>query len=167
MASMQELAKLHVIFNEIRGVDPDLPASHGAALVFLAINRKANASPRVSDITTGLGMMPSSVSRMLTSLEGRGLIIRSKDRADARTIRVQISSAGLDLLDRMLGLSPPKANVADWAPQVVPLPAKGFRMKIDHGREDHLKRLERLESELSSLRDEMKSPDKKSGDSTE
>ena len=164
MASMQELAKLHVIFNEIRGVDPDLPASHGAALVFLAINRKANVSPRVSDITAGLGMMPSSVSRMLSSLEGRGLISRSKDRADARTIRVQITNAGLELLERMLGNLPAKANVGDWAPQIVPLPAKGFRMKIDNSREDHLKRLERLETEISTLRDELKNPDKKSGE---
>lgn len=163
MASMADLQRLHLIFNEVRGIDPDLPASHVAALVFLAVHQKKEQLPRVSDITEALGMMPSSVTRMLTSLEKRHLISRRKDRADGRTSRIHISTEGLALLDRMLGLAPSKAKVSDWSPDVIPLPAKGFRIKIDSGREEHLKRLAEMESEIESMKDALKHP----GDGTE
>ncbi|WP_417496112.1 MarR family winged helix-turn-helix transcriptional regulator [Maricaulis sp.] len=155
MATMDELASLHLIFNEIRGVDADLPVSHPAALVFIAAHQKKNKSPRVSDITTGLGMMPSSVTRMLTSLERRKLISRKKDRADARTTRILITNRGLELIERMLGHATPEANVSDWSPRTVPLPAKGFIIKISQDREGQLQRLERLEAEMISLKDDL------------
>jgi DNA-binding MarR family transcriptional regulator len=158
MASMAELQRLHLIFNEVRGIDPDLPASHAAALVFLAVHKKKERFPRVSDITEALGMMPSTVTRMLASLERRHLISRKKDRADGRTTRIHISKDGLALLDRMLGLAPSTAAVSDWSPDVIPLPAEGFRIKIDGGREEHLKRLAEMESEIESIKDALKKP---------
>lgn len=46
------------------------------------------------------GIQPMQVSHMLKALEGKGLVVRPRDRSDVRTKRVEVTAAGLEALRR-------------------------------------------------------------------
>ena len=158
MATMHDLSRLHHMFKEVRQIDPDLPASYPAALVFIAASQLKGQKPRVGDITLGLGMLPPSVSRMLANLERRKFIIRKKDRADGRSMRIQITGRGLELLDRMLGYPEPKANPREsWSPDTVAPPPAWYLAEIDQSNNEQMNRLEKLEAEIEAMKVGLKS----------
>lgn len=54
---------------------------------------------RVSDIASSLGVTASSVTQIVTDLEGRGLVARTMDPQDRRVVRVSLTAEGARLLD--------------------------------------------------------------------
>ncbi len=53
-----------------------------------------NGSLRLSDLGQRLGITPSTLTRNLARLEGRGLVVRETDPADGRAQRVILSPTG-------------------------------------------------------------------------
>ena len=56
---------------------------------------------RLSDVAAGLKVAVPTVSRQVRQLEDLGLVARTQDPMDARAIILQVTSAGLDALQRM------------------------------------------------------------------
>ena len=56
---------------------------------------------RPREAAEALGVLPNTVSTLLTSLEGLGLLERQRDGADARCVRMHLTAAA-------------RARIADW-----------------------------------------------------
>lgn len=70
--------------------------------------------PTMSEVAAALGLKPSNLSASVRTLEGRGLVVRSPDPADRRSVRLtvtmdalhslaRIEDAWIQLVDRGLG----------------------------------------------------------------
>lgn len=90
-----------------RAVDAELEAAHGLSLSALEVLvRLALADERalgLSALAGGCGLSLSRVSRIMDSLEARGLVERRPVQSDARAVRGQLTDAGLDLVRRAQG----------------------------------------------------------------
>jgi DNA-binding MarR family transcriptional regulator len=58
---------------------------------------------RLSDIAAGLKVAVPTVSRQVRQLEELGLVVRTQDPIDGRAILLEVTPAGLDALQRMMG----------------------------------------------------------------
>jgi DNA-binding MarR family transcriptional regulator len=67
------------------------------ALVVLA----SRGSQRPVDLAQALSVDPSTVTRMCDRLEGKALITRRRDKEDRRTVVLDLSAAGHQLVDRV------------------------------------------------------------------
>lgn len=74
------------------------------------------------DLAAVCGQHPAGISRMLDVLEGEGHVRRARDPSDRRKVRVEITEAGLERLERM---HPEVVNAADRA--LEPLSAEDRR----------------------------------------
>lgn len=63
--------------------------------VLIILNETENITQR--DLTERLGIKPGSASEILSKLEGAGLILRTQNEADRRTIDVRLTDAGRKL----------------------------------------------------------------------
>jgi DNA-binding MarR family transcriptional regulator len=70
-----------------------------AAIIILS-SLKENSAVRLSDLAGDLLLDISTVSRQAKALEDRGLVTRTEDVDDRRAVRLQVSPAGLAVLDQ-------------------------------------------------------------------
>ena len=70
-----------------------------AAIIILS-SLKENNAVRLSDLAGDLLLDISTVSRQAKALEDRGLVTRTEDVDDRRAVRLQVSPAGLAVLDQ-------------------------------------------------------------------
>ena len=70
-----------------------------AAIIILS-SLKENNAVRLSDLAGDLLLDISTVSRQAKALEDRGLVTRSEDVDDRRALRLEVSPAGLAVLDQ-------------------------------------------------------------------
>jgi len=86
-----------------RELDARLEAEHGLSLSGLELLARLVAAPerwlRLSVLATQTGLSLSRVSRIVDSLEGRGLAERRQCPSDARAINAHLTPAGAELLD--------------------------------------------------------------------
>jgi DNA-binding MarR family transcriptional regulator len=66
-------------------------------LVVLAVHTEMNASALASE----LGTLPSSVTRLCDRLASKGLITRRPSSASRREVEIEITAAGLEVLERV------------------------------------------------------------------
>lgn len=95
------------------GYDRDLPPVQWQALSFLRIANRFSRTPKA--LTAWLGQTKGSVSQTLMVLEKKGLIAKRTDPADLRFVRLELTPAGLDLLD-----SPPSALADQMLARLAP-----------------------------------------------
>jgi DNA-binding MarR family transcriptional regulator len=69
-----------------------------AAVVILS-SLKENSAVRLSDLANDLLLDISTVSRQARALEDRGLVTRTEDPDDRRAVRLELTPAGLAVLD--------------------------------------------------------------------
>src|SRR5436305_8183044 len=85
-----------------RAVDAELEAAHGLSLSTLEVLvRLALADDRalgLSALAAACGLSLSRVSRIVDSLQARGLVERRADPSDARAVQGQLTEAGLELV---------------------------------------------------------------------
>lgn len=85
-----------------RALDAELLAQHGLSLSALELlARLAAADERslhLSALAAASGLSLSRVSRIIDTLEGRGLVARVSCPSDARAVHAQLSDSGLDLV---------------------------------------------------------------------
>jgi DNA-binding MarR family transcriptional regulator len=88
----------------IRALDAQLETEHGLSLSGLeALGRLAAADGRklhLSALAEGCGLSLSRISRIVDSLEGRGLVQRRGAESDARAVDAHLTSSGLRLVKR-------------------------------------------------------------------
>ncbi len=88
----------------IRALDAELEAEHGLSLSALEVlGRLAAAENRclgLSALASAYGLSLSRISRIIDSLEGRGLVKRQAVQSDARAVEGRLTEAGLDLVRR-------------------------------------------------------------------
>lgn len=121
MSNLQPLRALSRIIQEFRVIEPDLPASYAAILIFVASYRERRGQdPSIKDISYGLGMVRPSVSRATLAMAGRrlggskvteerpegsrkalGLLERYADDIDLRMMRCTLSDKGRGLINRL------------------------------------------------------------------
>lgn len=82
----QELAPLGLTFSQGR---------------VLRMIGRAEQPLRIGDIATKLEIVPRSATGMVDSLESAGLAVRRPDPVDRRSVLVQLTPKGRDLLDHM------------------------------------------------------------------
>lgn len=84
-----------------RELDAELEAQHDLTLSGLELLARLASAPgqmlRLSVLAVEAGLSLSRVSRIVDSLEGRGLVERQPCPADARAINAQLTAAGLEL----------------------------------------------------------------------
>jgi DNA-binding MarR family transcriptional regulator len=84
-----------------RELDAELEAAHGLTLSGLELLARLASAPerrlRLSVLAIEAGLSLSRVSRIVDSLEGRGLVERQPCTLDARAINAQLTAAGLDV----------------------------------------------------------------------
>jgi DNA-binding MarR family transcriptional regulator len=87
-----------------RSLDAELEAEHGLSLSALEVLvRLALAEERalgLSALAAGCGLSLSRVSRIMDSLEARGLVERRAVESDARAVQGRLTEAGFDLVQR-------------------------------------------------------------------
>lgn len=87
-----------------RELDAELGAEHGLTLSALeALSRLASAdrrAVRLSDLAAGCGLSLSRISRIIDSLEARGLVERRGVQSDGRAVEAHLTDAGLQLVCR-------------------------------------------------------------------
>jgi DNA-binding MarR family transcriptional regulator len=85
-----------------RALDAELEAEHGLSLSGLEVlGRLACAEDRslgLSALAGSCGLSLSRISRIIDSLEARGLVRRQTVESDARAVRGQLTDAGFDLV---------------------------------------------------------------------
>ena len=85
-----------------RALDAELTAQHGLSLSALELLARLAAADNRSLHLTALagasGLSLSRVSRIIDTLEGRGLVVRRACRNDARAVHAQLTDAGLKLV---------------------------------------------------------------------
>ena len=84
-----------------RALDAELTAQHGLSLSALELLARLAAADNRSLHLTALagasGLSLSRVSRIIDTLEGRGLVVRRSCPNDARAVHAQLTDAGLEL----------------------------------------------------------------------
>ena len=96
-----------VVNRYMREVDRSLAAA-GVDLTHLQFETLIQAAwlgrsgdaPTQAELARFGGIQPMQVSHMLKTLEGKGLVARPRDPSDVRTKRVEVTSAGLEVLRR-------------------------------------------------------------------
>ena len=87
-----------------RALDAELEAVHGLTLSALEVlSRLAKAENRslgLSALAGACGLSLSRISRIIDSLEARGLVRRQTVESDARAVRGRLTEAGFDLVRR-------------------------------------------------------------------
>jgi DNA-binding MarR family transcriptional regulator len=87
-----------------RAVDGELEAEHGLSLsgleVLVRLALATDHGLRLSALAGGCGLSLSRISRIMDSLEARGLVQRRAVESDARAVQGQLTEAGLDLVGR-------------------------------------------------------------------
>jgi DNA-binding MarR family transcriptional regulator len=87
-----------------RELDAELEAEHGLTLSALeALTRLAGAEGRrlrLSALASRCGLSLSRISRIIDSLEARGLVERRPVHTDARAVEAHLTDAGLELARR-------------------------------------------------------------------
>lgn len=87
-----------------RALDAELESEHGLSLSGLEVlGRLAAAeghSLRLSEVASACGLSLSRISRIIDSLEARGLVERRGVPADARAVDGHLTDAGLELVRR-------------------------------------------------------------------
>lgn len=68
----------------------------------LTLLYRSDGPMRLADVGARAGLSPSSTSRMMARLAGRGLIGASIDRGDRRVLRVRLSRRGRQLVSAVL-----------------------------------------------------------------
>lgn len=121
MSPSTSLKTLARIIQEFRVIEPDLPVSYAAIVIFVAQHRaRHDEDPSVKDISDHLGMVRPSVSRATLALSGRrlggskateerpegsrkalGLLERYADDIDLRMMRCTLSDKGRGLINRL------------------------------------------------------------------
>ena len=121
MSPSTSLKTLARIVQEFRVIEPDLPVSYAAIVIFVAQYRaRHDEDPTVKDISAHLGMVRPSVSRATLALSGRrlggskateerpegsrkalGLLERYSDDVDLRMMRCTLSDKGRGLIHRL------------------------------------------------------------------
>lgn len=121
MTTTTHLRSLARIVQEFRVIEPDLPVSYAAIVIFVAQHRaRHDEDPSVKDISDNLGMSRPSVSRATLALSGRrlggskateerpegsrkalGLLDRYADSVDLRMMRCTLSDKGRGLINRL------------------------------------------------------------------
>ena len=85
-----------------RALDAELTAQHGLSLSALELLARLAAADDHSLHLTALagasGLSLSRVSRIIDTLEGRGLVARKACPSDARAVHAQLTDAGLELV---------------------------------------------------------------------
>lgn len=76
------------------------------------------ATLTVADLAQDIGRSPSATSRLVSALEGRGLVERREEVADRRQRQIEITAAGQSLLAQVDG-----ARAEQFLSVVRPLPA--------------------------------------------
>jgi DNA-binding MarR family transcriptional regulator len=56
------------------------------------------------DLAEKLGITPAAISPAIRDLENQGLVIRQRDEADARSMRLHLSDVGRELIEQNLAL---------------------------------------------------------------
>ena len=69
-----------------------------AAIIILS-SLKENSAVRLSDLASDLLLDISTVSRQARALEDRGLVTRAEDADDRRAVRLELTPAGLAVLE--------------------------------------------------------------------
>lgn len=64
--------------------------------------RRSAAPLRPGDLTRGIVGSPAATTKRLHRLGEAGLVVRATDPADGRAVRVSLTAAGRDLVDRLL-----------------------------------------------------------------
>lgn len=74
-----------------------LTNEHGfsQAVGYVLINVKKGGVP-VTKIAPNMGIEPTSLSRLLNTMEDKGLIIREKDEVDRRVVNLSLTEKGLE-----------------------------------------------------------------------
>jgi DNA-binding MarR family transcriptional regulator len=67
----------------------------------LRIIGRAGQSLRIGDLAAKLEIMPRSATVIVDALEGGGLTVREADPDDRRSVRVQLTSKGCEVLGQM------------------------------------------------------------------
>lgn len=87
-----------------RALDAELEAEHGLTLSSLEVLGRLAASPdhslRLSALASACGLSLSRISRIMDSLEARGLVERRAVACDARAVEGRLTRAGLGLVQR-------------------------------------------------------------------
>lgn len=78
--------------------------SHHDFEAISALSRMNSSSVRMSELAETVGMSLSHLSRVISRLEEKNLVIRSPDPVDGRSTRVEVSKAGAQLLERVTPL---------------------------------------------------------------
>jgi DNA-binding MarR family transcriptional regulator len=91
-------ALVGVAARSVADIDPDVTLPQYRALVVLA----SRGPQKVADIATELGVAPSTGTRMVDRLIRKGLIGRERSSTDRRVVRVTLTVAGRQLVDRVM-----------------------------------------------------------------
>lgn len=125
MSKTAALRTVSRILQEFRVIEPDMPASYAAIVLFVAKFIEDNREdPSIGDISNGLGMTRPSVSRAALALSSRrlggsrateerpaggrkalGLLEREADVRDLRLTRCRLSAKGSALISRIIDLT--------------------------------------------------------------
>lgn len=115
-------ALVGIAARSVADIDPDVTLPQYRALVVLA----AQGPQKVADIAAELGVAPSTGTRMCDRLIRKGLIRRHRLPTDRRVVRLTLTAAGRQLVDRVMRrrrkeLSAVVAATAEvWHPAVAP-----------------------------------------------
>lgn len=77
---------------------------HGEAISLihlhvLGVIDRAGAPPSMRSLAEAIDASPASATGIVDRMERRGLVLRQRDEADRRIVRVEVTQAGRDLLD--------------------------------------------------------------------
>lgn len=92
-------------------------SAHDTAVIGLLAHLVATGPLRASELAERAWLDPSTVSRHLRSLETDGFLVRTPDPDDGRATRLEVTSAGRDLVRdaRQQKLARLGMAVADWS----------------------------------------------------
>ena len=76
--------------------------SQGRFTVLMLLNRNANAPSTPAELSEEAGVTRATMTGLLDTLERDGIVSRTDDARDRRTVRVGLTEAGRDVLGRML-----------------------------------------------------------------
>jgi DNA-binding MarR family transcriptional regulator len=91
-------ALVGIAARSVADIDPDVTLPQYRALVVLA----SKGPQKVVDIATELGVAPSTGTRMCDRLIRKGLVRRHRPASDRRVVRLTLTSAGRDLVERVM-----------------------------------------------------------------
>jgi len=126
-----ELRALRGIFSLFMDKEVDLSISHVAAMLYVAEYTAENGvGPRIGDIAEETRMLPSTASRMATTLHRFGFMDRLHDEEDGRAFRLALSDQGERVVAGMARfLTGDARKIAKGSVTVTKVP-KDFRMQL-------------------------------------